>query len=302
MEIFDGHTHFFSRESYELRTRPAAVRGAEIELTSAYETPPAGIPEYTNHVVSRMNDCGVDRAVTYASIPQETEAVGEAALGSSGRLVPYVMVNPVVAASFARIKSIQSKYGFRGMLLCPHMHEYNLESEEAARALNVARKYRMVVFLHCGFLRPRVRALFGLDPTPPPDKGQPAELAHVARKRSNQVFVVSHVDPPSFDEMLSTWELCPNVYLDTGGMFQMAARREGPPDLTEMFGKLKEVFGVERVLYGSDSSGFPPDYLENILNVQIEAMKRAGYTDAEREAVLGVNLNRVLDRSGRGTA
>lgn len=300
MEIFDGHTHFFSREFYELQTRSITRGEAEIGLKDGFVKSPAAVAAYGDRVLDRMDESGVTRAVTYASIQQEAEIVGEAALYSDGRLIPYVMVNPVVDASFVKIQSLQPRYRFRGILLCPHVHEYNLVSQEAARALNFARKNRMVVFLHCGFLRPRIRALFGLDPSPPPDRVQFTELAHVARKRSKQIFVVGHIDLALLDGALGTLESCPNVYIETGGIFQLASLGDSAPDLALIFRKIKDVIGIERILYGSDSSGFPADYKEKILDVQIRAMTEAGYKNAEREAVLGGNLSRVLGFPGRG--
>jgi predicted TIM-barrel fold metal-dependent hydrolase len=303
MEIFDGHTHFFSREFYELESIPTPGGNSEIILKElsggGTEISAANIAQYLEHVLAKMDECGVTKAVTYASIPQEMEMVGETALDSGGRLVPYVMVNPVVTASLTRLERLQAKYRFRGMLLCPHMHEYNIDSDEAVWALDFARKNKMAIFLHCGLLRPGVRALFGLDPNPPMDREQPAELVHVARKRSNQIFIVPHIDLDMFEELLGLWELCPNIYVDTGAMYQLTANRNEKPTLADLFAEIKRVFGVERILYGSDSSGFPKEYRNQILDVQIRAMTDAGYSGAERDAVLGENLSRVLGLPSR---
>ena len=46
MEIFDGHTHFFSREFYELQTRDAPGGDAEIGLKDGTVKSPTAVAAY----------------------------------------------------------------------------------------------------------------------------------------------------------------------------------------------------------------------------------------------------------------
>jgi predicted TIM-barrel fold metal-dependent hydrolase len=295
MEIFDGHTHFFGRNFYEFRTTRSRDGNPEITIDGEPEITPADIVACRTRVLTGMDACGVSKAATYAFIAQETESVGKAALGSGGRLVPYAAVDPLAPASLARLERLQTTYRFRGMLLFPAMHEYSIDGDDAARALDLAQAHGMIVLVHCGPLQPYVRTLFGLDPDTASDHGRIADLAAVAHRRPHQTFVVVHLGPSRLEEF---WELgtsCPNTYADTGAITALTAERGSMLDVSDVFRETKRAYGADRILYGSDSSGFDRHYRKHILDAQTGALVRAGFTADDRAAVLGGNLSRLLD-------
>lgn len=299
VEIFDGHTHFFSREFYELRTGPSSGGSPQIQLKQAetkdgLEIPADEITAYRNLVLAGMDECGVNRAVTYASIPQETEAVGAAALGSGGRLIPYAMVDPRFPSSLADLDRLQSTYRFRGILLCPAMHGYNIDCDEAARALDFAQAHEMIVLVHYYPIRSHVRALLGLEPNLSVENRHPVDVVPVALKRPKLNFVVAHCGAGLFEEFLELGPSCPNVYVDTGGAEVRTDRGASTPALTTFFKKTKKACGVGRILFGSDTSGYRREYRKSIIDAQTGAMIRAGFAKGERAAVLGGNLSGLL--------
>jgi hypothetical protein len=299
MHVFDAHTHFFSRAFYEFQARHARSGDVASMLDrmarNGIDIPPENAAAHRDRFIADLDDNGVDRAVTFASVPDEMEIVGEAARTSQGRLVPYATVNPKDSTTLRRLETAHDRYRFKGMLLFPAMHDYAIDGKEASVALDVARDLGLVVFVHCGLLRVPIRSIVGLDAEFPLDRSHPEALIPVAKARSNQAFIVPHFGAGFFDEFLKLGKTCPNVYADTGGsnswgMFQAPALY-----LEDLFSQTVEVYGIERILYGSDTAGFPRGYRKDVRVAQIRAMHDAGIKPADQELILGGNLAKLLE-------
>jgi hypothetical protein len=296
--IFDAHTHFFSREFYEFQTTliPGADSGAVLERIRAggIEIPAPDARAHLARWIAELDRNGVARAVTFASVPAEMKVVGEAAAVSGGRLVPFAMVNPRVPETPTTLETLQPTLRFRGMILFPAMHDCPINSIEALRAIDLAEKHGMVVFVHCGRLRVNVRKLIGLEADFPMDKSRPAQLIRVARARPNVTFIVPHFGSGWFEELLELGSACKNVCTDTAGSNAWILEHHPPLALSEVFAQTREAMGVERILFGSDSGTFPRGYRADVMRMQETAMRAAGFDDDDREAVLGGNLARIL--------
>ncbi|MFQ5510841.1 MAG: amidohydrolase family protein [Candidatus Krumholzibacteriia bacterium] len=299
MHVFDAHTHFFSRAFYEFQATQADPGNVPALLErlgrGGIDVPGEDPAELRDRFVTELDEHGIDRAVTFASVPAEMEDVGEAAHSSDGRLVPYAMVDPTQPRTLDKLASLQERYRFKGMLLFPAMRGYGIGDEAVEPALDLARKHGMVVFVHCGLLRVNVRAALGLEPDFPLDRGHPADLIPVAKARADQTFVVPHFSAGFFDEFLRLGKACPNVYADTAGSNEWGMFQAPPLYLEDLFEQTAEVFGVERLIYGSDTAGFPRGYRKDVLDAQIRAMTDAGLERSDQELVLGGNLSRLLE-------
>jgi predicted TIM-barrel fold metal-dependent hydrolase len=296
MYIFDAYTRFFGRDFYEFQTVPRPDGGSEILLMqrgrddSGDRLPVA----HRRRLLDDMDKCGVSRAVVYASVPPQMSVVGEAALESNGRLVPFAVVNPLSQSSLAQLGTLQERYRFRGMILFPFLHEYAVGGREAAAALDFAAAHDMVVFFHCGAARTEVRRLIGLDSSSPIDHGRTKSLIAAVKSRADQMFTVPYSGEHQFEEFLELGASCPNVHAITVG--SSAGTHDRAPSLTlaDWFSETRRVYGEKRILYASGSEGSAEGYRKDVLEAQIAAMIEAGFTEAGRAAVLGGNLSRLL--------
>jgi predicted TIM-barrel fold metal-dependent hydrolase len=299
MHIFDAHTHFFSRAFYEYQARQ--VEGGDVPtlldkfMRNGVDVPGESHSAHRDRIIADLDQHGVDRAITFASIPEEMEIVGEAAAGSGGRLVPYATVNPTDPATLTRFEAAHERYRFHGIILFPAMHDYSVGDDAVARALDLARERDLIVFVHCGLLRVPIRSVIGLESDFPMKHAHPQDLIAVATSRPDQVFVVPHFGAGFFDEVLRLGKACPNVYVDTAGQNTWGIFQAPPLYLEDLFEQTVEAFGVERILYGSDSAGYPRGYRGDILNKQIRAMHDAGLHPADQELILGGNLAKLLE-------
>lgn len=264
-------------------------------IRNGIEVPDSGHAVHRDRLIAEMDKNGVARAVTFASVPAELQIVGEMAKQSNDRLVPYAMVNPKVPATLDKLESLQSEFNFRGMLLFPTMHDYAIGDDEAAAALDLARTHRMVVFVHCGLLRIPIRSILGFEPDFPMDNGHPEDLIPVAQSRPDQTFVIPHFGAGFFDEFLRVGKACPNVYADSAGSNSWGMFQAPPLYLEDLFEQSVEVFGIERILFGSDTAGFPRGYRSDVLKSQIRAMRDAEISTADQSLILGGNLSKLLE-------
>jgi predicted TIM-barrel fold metal-dependent hydrolase len=300
VNVFDAHTHFFGREFFDFQTTLVSGVDAAAALdrirAGGIDVPERDAAAHAARWTEELDRHSIKRASLFASVPQEMVTVGEIAAASHGRFVPFAMVNPQASATIERLYALQPRLRFRGMLLFPAMHDYSIQSPDVTATLEVARAHDMIVFVHCGRLRVGVRKLIGLDPDFPAERSRPRELAAVARAHRDVAFIVPHFGAGYFDEALDLAAACHNVYLDTAGSNGWADDASPPLTLPDVFRHAKDAVGTERILYGSDSGIFPRGYRADVLRAQMDAMTAAGYTNAEREAVLGGNLSRLLTR------
>ena len=300
MHVFDAHLHFFGQEFY--RAQAASLKDADPDATlqriraGGIEVPDADATAHAARWTRELDRHRVDRAALFASVPDEMIVVGEAALSSNGRFVPFAMVNPMAPVTLTALRGLLPKFSFRGVLMFPAMHDYSIQSPEVSAALELAKANRMVAFVHCGKLRVGVRGLIGLDADFPAERSRPRDVAAVARAHPDVAFILPHFGAGFLEEALDLAAAYHNVYLDTAGSQSWLADHQPPLSLADVFRQTREAVGAERILYGSDSGVFPRGYRGDLLLAQIDAMIAAGFSAGEREAVLGANLERLLGR------
>jgi predicted TIM-barrel fold metal-dependent hydrolase len=68
----------------------------------------------------------------------------------------------------------------------------------------------------------------------------------------------------------------------------------GSANLEDVFRRTLDVFGPERILFGTDSTTFPRGFRADIYRAQSAALERIGVTTGARNLIFGENLARIL--------
>ncbi len=297
--VFDAHVHFFGREFFAFQTTLIAREDPETILgrirAGGVEVPGPDPKVHLARWMGELDRNHIDRAVVFASVPTEMQTVGQMAALHPRRLFPFTVVNPKAPATLQLLESLQPKLHFKGILLFPSLHEFAIGSPEAARVIEAAQRHRLVVFVHCGRLRVSVRKLVGLNADFPAEKSRPRDVAPVAQAHPEVRFVVPHFGSGWFRETLELGAACKNVYVDTAGSNGWILEHDPPLSLVEVFQAAKKSFGVDRMLFGSDSGLFPRGYRADVLRLQQETMRAAGFTEDELRGVMAGNLARLLE-------
>jgi hypothetical protein len=104
-------------------------------------------------------------------------------------------------------------------------------------------------------------------------------------------FVIPHFGAGLFREALMVADLCPNIYFDTSSSNRWTIY-EGI-DLSAAFKRSIEVLGLQRILFGSDSSFWPRGWHTAILEQQAKVMYELGLDAEQASQILRSNLEQL---------
>lgn len=128
----------------------------------------------------------------------------------------------------------------------------------------------------------------------------PLDLQAPARDFPELQFIVHHLAMPYLDEMLSIAARFPNIHLSLAG--HAAFYRIAPRRFQEHMGRLLQVVGAHKILWGSEAAlaGGPAPYLKAFMEFEIPQDLRVGYgypqiTTADRRMILGENFAALMD-------
>lgn len=122
----------------------------------------------------------------------------------------------------------------------------------------------------------------------------PLAIFNTAREFPDIPFIIPHFGAGYFQELLHLCWSCPNVYVDTSGSNQWM--RWMPYELTLEFAlrKTYELIGPERIIFGTDASGFPRGYPYRYLQDQVRACRELRFGEEDIENIFGNNARRLL--------
>lgn len=263
MTLVDFHLHLFSRPYFEalaaLSPMPGTVeeRLAQAAAKAKIELPPSDLAAHVARWIAEFDRHGVEHAAAFASAPEEAAALAEAAVLAKGRITPFALVNPKSEGAAGRVRTLLETKGFRGVLLFPALHHYELSAPECREFLQVLDAHRAIAYVHCGALVVKLRDLLGIPRTMDERFATPLHVIPAARAFPHVRFVIPHFGAGLFDETLRAGAECPNVFVDTSSSNSWIATHPDKPTLRDVFARALDVFGPERVLFGTDSNTFP---------------------------------------------
>src|SRR5262245_4944491 len=302
MRLFDAHLHFFSREFFNALARQAGERTGErpeellsrTAIRAGFELPPEDPIEHLQRWLAELDRHGVDKAVVFASLPEEAEAVRAACLDAEDRMIPYVCVNPAAPGGGNFARRALAEMGFRGLLLFPSLHHYDVAGEVCRPVLEEARSAGAVVLVHCGVLAPQVRDLLGFPRAYDLRFASPLAVSAAANRYPEIPFVIPHFGSGLFRETLLAGAQSRNVHVDTSSSNGWMKLEPGNLTLDEVFRRTIEAFGPERIIFGTDSTTFPRGYRADVYRSQSAALERIGASIEPRNLIFGETLARIL--------
>lgn len=297
--LIDFHSHFFSLPFFKALAGQSDLPGSVEEKISnvagfaKIEVPSGVLDEHLARWLGEMDTYGIAHLVSFASLPEEVDTVSEAAGLADGRLTPFALVNPCADGAGDRTRELFER-GFRGVLLFPAMHRYNLRGEEAAAVFGAVEEHGGVAVVHCGVLQVKLRDLFGLPRGYDINKANPTSLVPAANRFPGARFVVPHFGAGYLRETLMLGAMCENVFVDTSSSNGWVATQPEKLSLIDVFDRTLGVFGSDRVLFGTDSSVFPRGWRHDLYTLQREALGALGVSEADRARIFGRNAAHIL--------
>ncbi|MBM3991393.1 MAG: amidohydrolase, partial [Planctomycetes bacterium] len=193
-----------------------------------------------------------------------------------------------------RTRTLLQSQGFRGVLLFPALHHYELTAPECREFLGVLDAERAIAYVHCGTLIVKLRDLLGIVRTMDERFASPLYVLAAARDFPNARFVIPHFGAGRFNETLTAGAQCANVFVDTSSSNGWLARHPDQLTLRDVFARTLEVFGPERVLFGTDSNTFPAGWRRERYDEQRAIVE--SLSPAALRPIFGANALRLLGR------
>ncbi len=298
MLLYDAHLHFFSHDFFSVlaRLKNANVDHtlAELATRTKLELPARDVRAHLDKWRAELDRHNVARALLFASVPEEVDAVGEALQLAQGRLAGFFLMNPLAENSAARLQQVVAQYGYRGVMLFPALHHYHVNDEALLPFFEIVAASKLHVFVHFGILQVKLRDALGLPRLYESTFANPLALQAVANRFPQLRFIIPHFGCGFWRETLMLGMQCENVLVDTSSSNSWMAAQEFPLTLADVFHRTKAVFGPERMLFGTDSGTFPRGWRKDIFEAQLAAMHAAEFSEREIALVLGENAQNLL--------
>jgi uncharacterized protein len=286
LEIVDAHAHFFSNSFF---------RTLGVAPPAEWDAPPEDNTQLAARWVEELDRHGIARTVVMSSVPEDETSVSQAARAYPDRFYAYSMLNPLAPDAARRARRAFDDLGIRGLCLFPAMHRFSVQfdSIKPIYELAAARK-NVVIFVHMGMLTVGVRKKLGLVSKFDMSLSNPLDLHRIALEYPSVTFIVPHFGAGFFREVLMLGDLAPNVYLDTSSTNSWVKYLLPEITLKDVFRKALEIYGPNRLLFGSDSSFFPRGWNRPVFDTQVQILKELDVKEDAARAIFGGNLKRLL--------
>lgn len=232
-------------------------------------------PQSVIELLRMMDACGVDQAVLAPNRPKQY------ALWPANQMVAQVIKKyPDRFYGMARVDPWQGKdalddlrraheqLGLQVLLLHPWEEQFQVSSPSVVSLIEYATIQSMPVVIEAGY----------------PLVSHPLDIAELAGRHPQAAFIATHglqLDSAGFaltDAELAMQE-CKNIIMETSGMYA-----------SEMMENLVRDLGHERLIFGSHSP-----WLD--LRLEVERVKLLNLPPVQKEAVLGGNIEQLLQKT-----
>lgn len=294
----DAHCHFFSTPFFAALGRQLKDGDEkaphETALAKLGWDAPGTAEALADRWVAELDRAGVARAALIASVPGDAASVAAAVRRHPRRLIGFFMADPTQPDAAVHTAAALDSGGLRGVCLFPAMHRFAIHDDRVRRLFDVAvARPGTVMFVHCGVLTVGFRRKLGL-PSPFEIRyGNPLDLHGIAAAYPTVPVIVPHFGAGLFREALMVADLCANVCLDTSSSNGWIKYHPGLT-LSSVFRQALSVMGVDRLLFGSDSSFFPRGWVKDVYEQQATALNEIGASPEVREKIFHGNFDRLF--------
>jgi hypothetical protein len=291
--VFDAHTHFFDASFLAGVGRQLGMEGNAADAVAArigWDAPPPDPADFARRWLADMDRHGVDRMISIHTLPGDLASAARGIAAAQGRLVGYVMVNPLAAGAVEQVRHAVTVLGFRGVALFPAMFQFSLRADPVEAIFQLANEHALNVFVHCGVLKVGFRTKLGLPSAFDATFANPLALQRPAAQYPRMRIIIPHLGSGLLRELLMLADQAPNVYSDTSGALGWAKYLDGAPPPARVLRQAVEVMGAQRLLFGTDSTFFPRGWRREVFDQQMALFTEAGFDDEQVTQILGGNL------------
>ncbi len=283
--ILDGHMHLVTesiarnwkrsvKEEALIQKRRKKFNLPQYDVYSLEETETLWIREFDTH--------GIEKGVFLAYEPQNPDLIS--LIKKNDRFIGFTSTD-IQREDAAALFKADIAAGLKGLKLYPVNRSYSVSDERLYPLYEIAEQNHLPVLIHFGVSIGYFSDL---------RFGNPLDLHPVARDFPDIPFILAHFGCGFFRETLFLGYQCQNIYVDTSSSNRWMEYLPYDIDLRAVFKKSLQVFGPDRLIYGTDSNYFPRGYRVNILEEQKTTLDSLHIPGKDQRKIFGENMARLL--------
>lgn len=202
--------------------------------------------------------------------------------------------NPSAKACVANFRKLVTSGGFIGAKLYPSVQMISIADKKLFPLYEAAGELKVPILIH-----------FGITHAPHVDYRytNPLDLQLPSKIFPDTKFIIAHFGAGFFREILLLGFHAENIYIDTSGTNNWRQYLPEIMPLEKIFKRTIEVYGAERILYGTDTAiNDKTGYRAFVLKEQTKALAKLKIPAKDRKLIMGGNaakLFRIENRLGR---
>ena len=261
MLIIDAHAHVYPEKIAEKATNTIG------EFYDIKMEMPAGTPA---RLIEDGKHAGISRFVVHsvATTAHQVRSINEfllRELGAHPEFIGFIALHQdLTEAEVEAEVSWALEHGFKGIKLHPDFQKFNIDDECAEKFYRAAAG-KLPILFHIGDDRY--------------DYSSPERLVRMAKKYPKQIFIAAHFGGYRCWDKADIYKGLDNVYFDTCSSLMFITPERAREIIDE---------------YGADRFFFATDFPMWDASGELERFNKIPLSDAEREMILGKNLERLL--------
>jgi len=301
IRIVDAHMHLMTADTNRWINRAMAERDAahkrayrlwaegfagkyNSELGEENEDPPEKIARDWTEELDRH---GVDSAVFVALYPEEEQLTG-LVHAEPERFHAFATVDPKRPDAPQQLRRRVREQGYVGLKLYPTTGGFLPSDRSIYPLYEEARSLGIPVLFHLGItLQYEADLRFA----------NPIELHPVLKDFPEIPFIVAHFGAGYFREVLFLAYHVNNLYVDTCGKNVWIDYLPSRVSLLQVFETSLEIFGPERIIFGTDSRMLSRGYRSMVLEQQLSILRNLELGREEISLVMGGNIMRLIQEA-----
>lgn len=271
--IIDSHVHLAESPYKRDKWVSTGLDGTEYIIPLSKDSDPS-----VDSLISDMQTNQIDKALAVAfSGIISNEHLSEAVKAHPKKLIGFAWVNnPKHIQSVEELEYAVYELGLRGLKLHPGIQNFSPADQEIVPLIKKAAELNIPVFIHMAAY-------------PPHGDFNNCLVEHIAvlwKRVPEATILIGHMGFPRWLDLLTIAPL-PNIYVETSWGLTMLAELYGLDFTSRFISKI----GVDNIVFGSDWFGRGWFETKN----QIELIQKLDLSLTEKEKILGVNINTVLE-------
>ncbi|AJY75581.1 amidohydrolase family protein [Paenibacillus beijingensis] len=295
-QVFDIHAHLpyrlalSNRQIHELVARYGKERSERMRLTWDFPAPDSSAADNTLPLIDRwaaeLDKYNIGGLNFLTALDNDNLAEQIAKYPDRFTGFAYHSIENDNAAE--ELRRAVDELGLKGYKLFGPLTQTAFDDPALAPVWTFLAQRRLPVLIHFGMLG----HAGGIVHHP---NINPLSIFNTAREYPDIPFIIPHFGAGYFQELLHLCWSCPNVYIDTSGSNQWVRWMPYELNLEILFRKTYELIGPERIIFGTDASGFPRGYPYRYLQDQVRVCRELRFSETDIESIFGNNARRVLN-------